>query len=926
MAINPDPFAALEFVKSLFAGTTEMVILTSLPNTRDDTAQSPPRNLPTRDGDAIIPFVRRWDRVGRGMFFCVSTQAGSRSKKNARELPALWADIDFKNVDATPEQVIAAIATLRYPPTFIVSSGHGLHLYWRLAEWVDAQVHQEAVEHALHLLADHVAGDPAVCEVARLMRLPGTHNTKEEPIAVTAVQTKGAPVYAFGELLAWLEGQPAPILTRKPSAASAPAQTAQTVQTVQTVQTDPFRAAAMQSGFKPPIDVETRLGEMTYQGTGETGIHLTQIATSAALLHQGESIDDIVETLLEATRRAAGPAGAKWHWGREEKALRNMCRTWLEKHPELEPDEPERIDRAPSPLWASMEKTDPETGEVLDAKPLDTPKAEQAEQAKPAEPAKPKRAKKIKPHVAIAEAYLAAGEPMIAIEGGVWCYHDRLWRFETGDGWLNAELDHVAQELGLVSTSRLISEARNYLLRHKKVWRRQAPDFDHHGQIPTRSGLVDPLTGMLIPPAPEHYVTWRIEADYDPVAPCPLWRQLLADAFLDHPDAAACVQLIQELLGAGLIDRKGTERSRALVLVGDSNCGKSSILEVLAGLFGPDHNTSTFDKIEGTHGLVPFAKRQPWLLPEAFDASKWHLSSTVKLILRGEPFQINIKGGPIMTVRATAPAFWGSNVAPQFKEATKAVINRLAIVECRRVFDPAVPTGVAAIARARGYDEPQHLVLATEMPGLLAWAVEGLRRLLKRGHLVMPTTSEEAGHRIRRDSNLVAGFLGECVDFDPNTMVSSADFCAAFAVAWIEAKGEDRRLPSNDAITKAIRAFGDARIATGEELRDERRRYYAGVGLNAEGLRLHGKALEQDLFASKTLSTTPPGETVNRVIPERWDTKQMVQDMRKAHDLTRKMSRGGNGNGHDAAEPETTPETRDRSGVRIGEVLDPTDD
>jgi hypothetical protein len=498
------------------------------------------------------------------MFFCVSTQAGSRSKKNARELPALWADIDFKNVDATPEQVIAAIATLRYPPTFIVSSGHGLHLYWRLAEWVDAQVHQEAVEHALHLLADHVAGDPAVCEVARLMRLPGTHNTKEEPIAVTAVQTKGAPVYAFGELLAWLEGQPAPILTRKPSAASAPAQTAQTVQTVQTVQTDPFRAAAMQSGFKPPIDVETRLGEMTYQGTGETGIHLTQIATSAALLHQGESIDDIVETLLEATRRAAGPAGAKWHWGREEKALRNMCRTWLEKHPELEPDEPERIDRAPSPLWASMEKTDPETGEVLDAKPLDTPKAEQAEQAKPAEPAKPKRAKKIKPHVAIAEAYLAAGEPMIAIEGGVWCYHDRLWRFETGDGWLNAELDHVAQELGLVSTSRLISEARNYLLRHKKVWRRQAPDFDHHGQIPTRSGLVDPLTGMLIPPAPEHYVTWRIEADYDPVAPCPLWRQLLADAFLDHPDAAACVQLIQELLGAGLIDRKGTERSQQL--------------------------------------------------------------------------------------------------------------------------------------------------------------------------------------------------------------------------------------------------------------------------------------------------------------------------------------------------------------------------
>ena len=48
------------------------------------------------------------------------------------------------------------------------------------------------------------------------------------------------------------------------------------------------------------------------------GIHNTQIRVALSLLQAGIPVDEIVERLLTATRRAAGAAGLKWDWDHEE--------------------------------------------------------------------------------------------------------------------------------------------------------------------------------------------------------------------------------------------------------------------------------------------------------------------------------------------------------------------------------------------------------------------------------------------------------------------------------------------------------------------------------------------------------------------------------------------------------------------------------
>jgi hypothetical protein len=86
------------------------------------------------------------------------------------------------------------------------------------------------------------------------------------------------------------------------------------------------------NGTGEPVDVDQRLADMCFEGAGDNCIHYTQVSVTAAMLRSGVSVDETVATVLEATRRRA-PAG--WDWSLEEHGLREMCFSWINKHPEL---------------------------------------------------------------------------------------------------------------------------------------------------------------------------------------------------------------------------------------------------------------------------------------------------------------------------------------------------------------------------------------------------------------------------------------------------------------------------------------------------------------------------------------------------------------------------------------------------------------
>lgn len=236
-------------------------------------------------------------------------------------------DIDFRSVESTPEDIERALRQVQLLPSKVVASGGGLHAYWLFKEALEAsQKNIHAVEMLLGLLANHLGGDPNVCHVASLMRLVGTHNTKQCAWTEVTLIVDRPLRYELDDFEDWLTVVSPVIRRRRPVAeTNSPDQ-----------ELNPWLAVAERLGFKPPIDVEQRLAAKRYQGAGEDGIHATQVSVSAALLCRGEPVEEVVSTLLEATRAAAGSFGERWNWGREEHAIRRMSQDWLAKHPEID--------------------------------------------------------------------------------------------------------------------------------------------------------------------------------------------------------------------------------------------------------------------------------------------------------------------------------------------------------------------------------------------------------------------------------------------------------------------------------------------------------------------------------------------------------------------------------------------------------------
>jgi hypothetical protein len=289
-------------------------------------------------------------------------------------------------------------------------------------------------------------------------------------------------------------------------------------------------------------------------------------------------------------------------------------------------------------------------------------------------------------------------------------------------------------------------------------------------------------------------------------------------------------------------------------------------------------------QVDNTHGTMMFrSKFDPWRLDEAFAAGKWHPSEVAKAILSGNPFPVNVKNGPVLMEVWDGAVFWATNVPAQFREATKAMENRVLIVDNNRVvFDPVKPFGAAIEARNRGYSDPAALVIAEEKSGVLNWALDGADRIAKRGYYDLPDSIRRSMSDFAKDSNPVVNFFEECVEFDPESRVGVVDMHYAF-VSFVR---DDMRnnLPSANTMGKWIGAMGEHRIAIdGSRLRSGNKKFYGCVRLNDVGLD-HWSSRSGELSArgEQRPGASDKSEDVNGRMPPEWGRYEEVERARAA--------------------------------------------
>jgi len=184
--------------------------------------------------EEVDSLAATWVSQKRNVFFGLAkfNANTTRTKGNVKMLKAFWLDIDCGKdkakvdpVTGRPKGYIDQAAGFRalrefcqlikLPKPIIVNSGRGLHVYWALetevsrAEWepVGLRLRDLCKLHNFYV-------DPAIFEVARILRIPGTLNFKADPPIPVAVLST-APAVEFEKFRSLLGADDLPVAPPK---------------------------------------------------------------------------------------------------------------------------------------------------------------------------------------------------------------------------------------------------------------------------------------------------------------------------------------------------------------------------------------------------------------------------------------------------------------------------------------------------------------------------------------------------------------------------------------------------------------------------------------------------------------------------------------------------------------------------------------
>lgn len=155
-----------------------------------------------KDITALVQGARTYDDQGYDTYFALSTfeTEEGRTAANAKELKSFFLDLDcgpgkdFKDQSEALSELQRFCKEVKLPKPMLVNSGNGIHVYWGLSEAIARDVWLPVAERLKELCVEHNFGaDPAItADVARVLRIPETHNYKGEPALDVVVLTQAA--------------------------------------------------------------------------------------------------------------------------------------------------------------------------------------------------------------------------------------------------------------------------------------------------------------------------------------------------------------------------------------------------------------------------------------------------------------------------------------------------------------------------------------------------------------------------------------------------------------------------------------------------------------------------------------------------------------------------------------------------------------
>lgn len=312
----------------------------------------------------------------------------------------------------------------------------------------------------------------------------------------------------------------------------------------------------------------------------------------------------------------------------------------------------------------------------------------------------------------------------------------------------------------------MTTSLRQAIMSEVLIAARQLPCWINGAEGPDARDLIVFSNGILHVPAflegrPEK-IYWRdktpdlfslsaLPTAFDPTGKCPVWEATLESSIGEEVEK---IELLREWFGYCMTS--DTSMQKMMFLRGVSGSGKGTILRVLHQLVGEGQAASTsFADLSEPFGLSPLIGKLICTIGDARTPKHGKEVRGLELLLNitgGDEVQINRKfkdqlEGQQITARITM----ASNSFLEVTDHEGALARRLNLIEFTKTFKDAPDTNLDR-------------KLAAEVPGIVVWALSGLKRLRDNGAFTVPPSSVLALEEIKTDLSPVASFAEECCE------------------------------------------------------------------------------------------------------------------------------------------------------------------
>ena len=253
-------------------------------------------------------------------------------------------------------------------------------------------------------------------------------------------------------------------------------------------------------------------------------------------------------------------------------------------------------------------------------------------------------------------------------------------------------------------------------------------------------------------PTPHFFSLTCYPYDFNPNATCVWWRQFLDEIFADD---SLKIDLLQEWFGYNLIPDNSQEKF--LMLLGPTRAGKGTILEILAHILGEEQVLATsFRDYTRRFAMFPFLGKLAAVIGDVSVGTNYDASEALTLLKKitgNDAVAIERKGRDITQthIKLYTRFTMAANTMPQLPDYARTLEGRMLIIKFLISFRGREDTTLKERLRI-------------EAPGILLWALDGLKRLQKNRDFTLPATHHQVLQTVRREITPFTEFVADCCE------------------------------------------------------------------------------------------------------------------------------------------------------------------